>query len=590
MTQNPKIYRIDLEHRLLKKSPTSELVIQKILNTSFSKLGIKSTFDLKNLNTIEKDNLTYYLYLYNSDEIVSNWKEFLPKDLSGDEIFKEQKLSLILFIESEFDLFCVIGGNAYQIILPFIDQSFGLNIYSRIIKPREDEIASIKSRGITGSRAGLSEQFRDNYRIIDYIKFGKVTQEIHLKLSKEISDLHFKFLKKKTTDRIQIYVSKAFKVKKNVDFEKLHSIIKELVVISEIAPTDYLDSYKEITDKAFIDNILHQKLITKLFDDTENLGRRKSNAHKSFQHDFCDPNNIEKFYEADEFRLKEKTDKGGYAVFKIVYDRSEIYDAVLSRAVELFGVNDRFKFMNFVRSARIASYQDGKLSIGSGFLFHISTEFSVNGTPTFLVDTKWYQLQDSFVEDLKTSSEHILKTYNAESNILHEPWDKNLISRESEYNFLYNSKPNYIVIDTIIADGLELCDIMYYDNKELYLIHVKYGFQSKIRELTNQITISARRLRETLGTKDKLILEKIYKQLIEKKYNVDNLSLEEFKNLFNKRISYILAFTSHLSNDLVVAENIDKFNSNIARYSLIQCSGEMRAYYYDLQNYQIPRK
>ncbi len=305
------------------------------------------------MNTIEKDDLTYYLYLYNSDEIVSNWKEFLPKGLSGDEIFKEQKLSLILFVESEFDLFCVIGGNAYQIILPFIDQSFGLNIYARIIKPQEDEIASIKSRGITGSRAGLSEQFRDNYRIIDYIKFGKVTQEIHLKLSKEISDLHFSFLKKKVTDRIQIFVSKSFKVKKNVDFEKLLLIIKELEVISQLAPTDYLDSYKEITDGAFIDTVLHQKLITKLFDDTENLGRRKSNAHKSFQYDFCDSNNIQKFYEADEFRLKEKTEKGGYSVFKIVYDRSEIYDAVLERAVELFGVNDRFKFMNFVRSARL---------------------------------------------------------------------------------------------------------------------------------------------------------------------------------------------------------------------------------------------
>lgn len=590
MTQNPKVYRIDTEHRLLKRVPTSELVIQKILNTSFSKLGIKSTFDSQNLNTIIKDDLTYYLYLYNSDEIVSDWKEFLPKDLSADGIFEQQKLSLILFIESEFDLFCVIGGNAYQIILPFIDQSFGLNIYSRIINPQEDEIASIKSRGITGSRAGLSEQFRDNYRIIDYIKFGKVTQEIHLKLSQEISDLHFSFLKKKVTDRIQIYVSKSFKVKKNVDFEKLHLIIKELVVISQLAPTDYLDSYKEITDKAFIDNVLHQKLITKLFDDTENLGRRKTNAHKSFQHDFCDPNNIQKFYEADEFRLKEKTDKGGYTVFKIVYDRNEIYDAVLERAVELFGVNDRFKFMNFVRSARIATYQDGKLSIGSGFLFHISTEFPVNGTPTFLVDTKWYQLQDSFVTDLKTSSEHILKTYRAQSNILHEPWDKNLVPKEGEYNFKYNSKSNYIVIDTIIEDGLELCDIMHYDDNNLYLIHVKYGFQSKIRELTNQITISARRLRETLGTKDKLILEKIYNQLVQKNYNIDNLSLDEFKNLFNKRISYILAFTSHLKNDLVVADNIEKFNSNIARYSLIQCSGEMRAYYYDLLNYQIPRK
>jgi len=129
-----------MEHRLLKNFPTSELVIQKILNTSFSKLGIKSTFESKNLNTIKKDDLIYYLYLYNSDEIVSDWKEFLPKDLSANRIFKQQKLSLILFIESEFNLFCVIGGNAYQIILPFIDQSFGLNIYARIINANSSDI------------------------------------------------------------------------------------------------------------------------------------------------------------------------------------------------------------------------------------------------------------------------------------------------------------------------------------------------------------------------------------------------------------------------------------------------------------------
>src|SRR5690606_7091925 len=101
------------------------------------------------------------------------------------------------------------------------------------------------------------------------------------------------------------------------------------------------------------------------------------------------PNNIEKFYEADEFRLKEKTENNGYTVFKIVYDRNEIYDAVLTRAVERFGVNDRFNFMNFVRSAYVTCYQDGKHSIGSGFLFHISTEFTYDGTPVFLVDTKW---------------------------------------------------------------------------------------------------------------------------------------------------------------------------------------------------------
>ncbi|MBD0823172.1 hypothetical protein [Aestuariibaculum marinum] len=49
-------------------------------------------------------------------------------------------MSLVLFAETEFDIFCVIGGNAFQIILPFIDKSFGLNIYSRIIQPEYDEL------------------------------------------------------------------------------------------------------------------------------------------------------------------------------------------------------------------------------------------------------------------------------------------------------------------------------------------------------------------------------------------------------------------------------------------------------------------
>lgn len=590
MTQNPKIYRIDRTHHLLKNLKTCEQIIEKIIKTSFSKLGIKGAFNSATLKQIIKEEITYFLYLYDSDETVSDWKEFLPTELTKNENFIQQKLSLVLFAETEFDIFCIIGGNAFQIILPFIDKSFGLNIYSRIMQPDFDEIVSIKSRGITGSRAGLSEQFRDNYKIIDYIKFGKVTKEIHLKLSQETTDLHFNFLKSKENERIQIYVSKAFKIKKNVNFGELHQIINELVVISELAPSDYLDSYKEITDRNLTNNILHQELITHLFNDTENLGRRISNSHKSFQYDFCNPNNIEKFYEADEFRLKERTENNGYTVFNIVYDRNEIYDAVLNRAVERFGVNDRFNFMNFVRSAYVTCYQDGKHSIGSGFLFHISTEFPYMGTPIFLVDNKWYRLQDSFVEDLKTNTSHVLRTYKASNNILSEPWDKSLVNREGDYNLLYNNKPNYIVIDTIIADGLELCDIIYYDNVNIYLIHVKYGFQSKIRELTNQITISARRLRETLGTKKKTLIEKIYNSLIDKKHNIDNLALDEFKSLFEKKITFVLAFSSHLKSDLIVEDNIEKYTSNIARYSLIHCSSEMRAYYYDLLNFQIPRK
>ena len=62
----------------------------------------------------------------------------------------------------------------------------------------------------------------------------------------------------------------------------------------------------------------------------------------------------------------------------------------------------------------------------------------------------------------------------------------------------YNGLTNFIVIDTIIVDGIELCDLLYFDSSTIYLIHVKYGFRSQIRELNNQILIAARRLKDAV--------------------------------------------------------------------------------------------
>ncbi len=587
MIQTPKIYRIDKSNRQLTKCKNTEEIIDTIISTSYKKLDFKSSFKKEDLKSIVRDDVVYFLHLFNSDDIESDWKGFLPKGLTNYQNFNQQKLSLILFAESESELFCIIGGNAYQIIVPFVYHSFGLNTYARIMDPASDQLASIKSRGITGTRAGMSEQFRENYRIIDFVKFGKLPQEIHLKLSADVTDLHFWFLKRRDDERIQIYVGKSFKVKRGINFNQLHKIILEFRDILQLAPNDYLSSYKEIRDEKLISDSYKNTLIDKIFNDAAFLGRPEN--ERKFKFDFCNPNNIERFYEADEYKLKEKTDNGGYVTFSTVNDRQVIYDAVLRRAVERFGNSNRFKFMVFLQGVRITCYKDNQKTIGSSFLFHFTTEFSINQRPIFLVDTKWYQLRDSFVQDLIINSKHILKTYKAPPKVLHEPWDKSVLRREDEYNLLYNDKKGYIVLDTIIADGLELCDILHYDTNNIYLIHIKYGFTSKMRELTNQILISARRLRETLATEEKLLLTSIHKKLSDKNYNIDGLDLDGFKKLFDKKITYILAFTSHLKDDLKVEDNIDKFDSNIARFQLIQCSGEMRANYYDLLTYQIMR-
>lgn len=590
MEQILNIYKIDKKNRQLVNLNNSKQIIKTVIEASYKLNKVKMIFDTQSLKSFSISEITYFLHVFTSHETVSDWKDFLPDNLTQDKDFTQQKLSLLLFIETENDLYCIVGGNAYRIILPFIDHSFGLNTYARIMQPTYDELASIKSRGITGARAGLNEQFRDDYKIIDFIKFGKIPQEIHLKLSKEISRVHFSFLQKNENERIQIFVGKAFKIKKGIDFQILHKTIEELCIISELAPSDYLSSYKEISDEKFIEDNLKPLLIDKIFDDRVNIERKITDPDKIFEHDFCNPNNIEKFYEADEYRLKELKENKRYKLFKTVNDRNLIYRSVLTRAMELFGTNDKFNFKVYLQGVRVVCYHNNIKTIASSFLFHISTEISYKGKPYFLIDTKWYNLRDSFVKDLKTSTIHVLKTYKAPEEILVNLWDKATIKTEKGYNESYINKQNYIVLDTIIVDGIELCDLLYYDDSNLYLIHVKYGFTAKVRELTNQITISARRLREILSSQNSSFLEEMYEKIMTKRRTVDNLTVEAFKNLFEKKISYIFAFTSHLKEDLIVEENIEKFDSNIARFSLIQCSSEMRANYYDMLNYQIKRK
>lgn len=155
---------------------------------------------------------------------------------------------------------------------------------------------------------------------------------------------------------------------------------------------------------------------------------------------------------------------------------------------------------------------------------------------------------------------------------------------------LYDQINGYIVIDTIISDGIELCDILYITDNEIFLIHVKHSFTAKVRELTNQILISARRLSEAISSKNRAFFDEIFDKLINKGRSTNNLDKDEFYNLFEtKEPVYVLATASHLTDDYSIIDNIQRYYSNIARFSLTTCAAEMRTNYYDFKTFQIKR-
>jgi hypothetical protein len=528
-----------------------------------------------------------FLYTYKTPEINSEWINFFPTNFTKGTDFNQQNFSLILFIEYKNQLYCIIGGNSFRIIQPFIEENFGVNIYSRILDPENDELLSIRTRNITGKIASSSNFYKSNFKLIDHIKFGTIPTDISLKLS-NIGNDYFNFLKKESSDSVQIQVSNSVKFRKVVEFDDLIQIVKEIKYIEELEKKDYLTTYEKIENQDLIENTFKEHLVKRIFEDIDNTLRLAINPINKFYFEFCHPAKLEQFYEADYFQLIELDDEKKQKVFKEVNDRNKIYFEVISRAIDKFSTQisyEEFKF--FLFGVRIRSYKNGNKQnlTSSMFLYHFNTEFEINKRPIFLLDNNWYYLQDSFLLDLNRNCERIIKNYKS-PNILHKKWDLSVQNTEKKYNLLYKNLNNYLVFDTITISGIELCDIIKYDEKNIYLIHVKRGFDSSMRELYNQIILSARRLEESKSSKEKDYLKKSFQSLIKKNQNNNINSFEDFIKLFDKNIKYVMAFSNNNSNELI-ENNLEKVKSSIAKFSIIQTSSEMRKDYYELLFTQI---
>jgi uncharacterized protein (TIGR04141 family) len=590
----PNIFKIDKDHKHLHGLPDTATMIRSIIHQSYSKK--KKTLDPQDLKltTFDKDNITYYLYVYRTIDQESDWSTFLPQELKKDEVFFQTKVNLILFIDTEQELFAIVGGTAFWIIANFIDHLFGLFTYDRIISLENDEATSTKSRGMTGQRVGLSEQYRDDYRMINYLQFGKVPKELHIKLANDTSALHFGFLLSKATEKLQIAAGRAFKINKEVDFEKLHQVIFELCTIMTLAPKDFLSSYIQIRDRSYLEE-LNGLLINKIYNNIPNVLGQSNDPRDIFEFDFCNPNKIEEFYEAEHYDLVERTESGKKkdGLFATVYSKDEIYKKVIEKAYSIHGNNEK-GIQYYLYGVNVQCYVGKKQTATSGFMYHFNAEFSLRGDAVFLVDGKWYKLKEAFIDSLTAQTERILRNSKIINGIVDLGWtfdpQKKKFGDEGRYNLLYNGRQNYLVLDTIIVDGVELCDILHILGNEVYLIHVKHSFSSRVRELTNQILISARRLREAISSKQRDFFDRLYDGLLAKGRDTSGLSKDEFFNLFLlKKPVYVLATASQLAQDLIIEDNMDKYDSNIARFSLTTCSAEMQTNYYELKTCQIAR-
>lgn len=569
MKQNPTIYKIEQGYDFT--SVVDGVLAHLLVNKKASIVrDIKlSDYDAK-------------LIVIQSSEKESEWAKFFPKEYIKGISLEYQIPSILILVNTNSGIFSIIGGAFYKYILPFLDTSYGLNTYSRIMNPVQDEIITIKTRGVTGLRAGMSEQFKDNYRLMDYIKFGKIPTELKIKLSIETAKLYFSQYLTNRSPNLILNISSGFNINKKLSFQELGLLVEILEHIEKKKADDFFSSYKEITNKDLISNSLKPAIINELFNKRNNIINNKISNF-----DVCYPNKIEDFYSADEYEIKLREDIRKYIKIGRTNDKSEILRIILKYLnIENFDGNLR-SFSYKIYNIYIYTYknQTKKPILKTALIYHLNTELYIRDLGTYIyLDSKWYKLREIFIKEMNDRCSEILNAHDLKNKVLNEEWIKKANGKrenESTYNDRYDKK-DYLVLDTISPESIELADVIRIEKDIIYLCHVKYGFSTDMRELYSQIISSARRLKNDLKDQKNHYLRAVYKGLKSKNKN-RNLTEEEFVKLFKKSdsIRYVMCITSHLKNK-PLQKTINKYKSNIAKLSLIQCYQEMRTEYYDL--------
>jgi uncharacterized protein (TIGR04141 family) len=211
------------------------------------------------------------------------------------------------------------------------------------------------------------------------------------------------------------------------------------------------------------------------------------------------------------------------------------------------------------------------------FIQHITCEIKYEGKPIFHIDSTWYKVKNDFINSINDKCINLIEKNRLKEKFINIPWDTT-IKDEGDYNDKYNSITNYFVFDKMLPDNIEFCDIMYEDKETIYLVHVKDGFDAKVRDVSNQITISANRFWNDFNSGSNEYLESIVDTYNKRSSSkIDKKSfIDKFKT--DREIIYVMAFKSK-NGKKPVDFKITKSKSNIAKYSLIQCIQDMSSLY-----------
>jgi uncharacterized protein (TIGR04141 family) len=585
MTHSVKLYLIDSGHFELEELNSNGEIIQFLVRTH--KQSIHNFDELENpIVPIEHDGNNYYLYKYDERNKVSSWESFFPPEIIEGEDFSIESTSFVLFCSTDSNLYCFIGGSAITVVKRYLNQTFGLDLFERIAIPDTDIVTSITTRGISGNLNSQNVTFRQEQKLIDSLSLTRLPVRATIQLRETLIADVFDFLDVEEGDKIFLDIGTSFYIKTKLTFHQCHQLVNIADDILTINEFTSLSAFEKIRDDNIIDNNLRPLLYSNLFDDMSRIGPPGRNISNSrFDFDLVHPSKLSAYYQCDRYSIYERN---AHQPFYETPDRESIYESVLKYIYNNIEEQNLYNFKIFLSGIRIYGFRGEDRVTHAMFEDHVTCEMLFNNRPVFKIDSRWYYVKGDFIERISSQCESMCRTNYWGITELDQNWD---VPNEDEgvFNLKYFGRDNFIVLDKCLGDNIELCDILYESESTVYLIHVKAGFDAKIRDLSNQVSVSSNRLWDDIKSGNYSFVNGVVDSYNAKQHVIDELNYVDFQNLFNKKVVFVMAFASSWVDGRSIIENMNDVGSNIAKFSLIQSIREMNTEKNTLLIHEISR-
>lgn len=574
---NLKIFQIDKLHYELKDLGNEEII--ELIRENHKKHLHANGEDLNvikpNLEKFEDNKYTFYTYCYNQPKDQNYWKLFLPDELIKEQNFDLVEFSFVLFIVYKNSIYCILGGSGINVIKRYIDDYFGLELYQHFASPNDDISIVINTRGVTGNLSQRSNTYNNSQTIRDSLLYSEIPKKLKIVMREELIKGIFKKYKI-DSDNALMEIGSYFSLRKKLNFEELKTLIADIHKImsdkSNYTQLTLFGRIKEPTLMKELDTYLQSKIIDDVL--LHNTPDRINKQHSEII-EFVNSKKIEKFYECNNFRLhfyrkKIKNDQ-------IIKGRDNLYLKATKYIFDnIENITDRFEVQKKLYELSIIGLVDKKEITYDNFYNHIVAEIPYKNKKYFRIDNQWFYLDDKFLEQIKQEAINNYKLYQLDKQIL-LPW---VSGDENEYNTSHTGN-KYYIFDKRIKENIELCDILFLDDNDLYLIHVKDGFNTHMRSLSSQINISSQRLWNDINN---INGSSYFKETI-KYYNKFNPTKKLKENELLKKIldgdlkvHFVMAYRNKAYENKSAIEKIELSESNIAKFSLVQTIREIRSY------------